>query len=398
MKLFVLGILYLLHFATCLGQPVARGFNYMGKQVSPNKSKYLYPIEIADKWGYIDSSGKIVVQPEYNYSTDFVNGLGLVYIPREDPREDEFVAYFNVDGKLICSGVNPANGRKYLHNISEGLLAICDSVTHKFGFVNERGNWVIKPQFYKVSDFSDGLAAVWENADFHVDTGSGCGTPVSHAKWGFIDKSGKYVIEPQYHGVSSFYSGYAYADNSIISKTGDTVNIEGIKNVAVLYQRFNHVYRFMYKDENIWIPNNDENFLNGYIFFRNEKTKTAGFKKWDGSIAIPDTFLGGHFFSEDVAAVEVKKDKWGYIDATGKIIIKPEYEFVLSFSEGLAAVKSKGKWGFIDKLGHFVVPPLYDEVEDFNVMSRFAGGLTRMVYNKKMCYIDRSGKIIWKAP
>jgi hypothetical protein len=48
--------------------------------------------------------------------------------------------------------------------------------------------------------------------------------------------------------------------------------------------------------------------------------------------------------------------KWGYIDRTGKFIIRPQFDEALNmeFSNGLARVKIDGKWGYINKTGKFV--------------------------------------------
>lgn len=37
--------------------------------------------------------------------------------------------------------------------------------------------------------------------------------------------------------------------------------------------------------------------------------------------------------------------KWGFKDSTGMVIIKPRFDAVLWFSEGLCPVKIKDKWG-----------------------------------------------------
>ncbi|HUU50204.1 MAG TPA: WG repeat-containing protein, partial [Nitrospinota bacterium] len=81
-----------------------------------------------------------------------------------------------------------------------------------------------------------------------------------------------------------------------------------------------------------------------------------------------------------LAAVYLKeKQKWGYIDKTGKIVIKPEFYRVWPFSDGLAAVyvKEKEKWGYIDKTGKVVIEPKFDWA------SRFSEGLARVGVGKK---------------
>jgi hypothetical protein len=44
--------------------------------------------------------------------------------------------------------------------------------------------------------------------------------------------------------------------------------------------------------------------------------------------------------------------KEGYIDATGRMVIKPQFDMVAEgFSEGLACIKVGEKCGYIDKTG-----------------------------------------------
>lgn len=58
-------------------------------------------------------------------------------------------------------------------------------------------------------------------------------------------------------------------------------------------------------------------------------------------------------------SVAYSKEKYGYIDRTGKEVIKPQYEIARYFSEGIAVVGKKikedgreiSKYGFIDKKG-----------------------------------------------
>jgi hypothetical protein len=83
-------------------------------------------------------------------------------------------------------------------------------------------------------------------------------------------------------------------------------------------------------------------------------------------------------FSEGLARFVVK-EKFGFFDETGRIVIKPRFDFVLPFHEGLAAVcigcrpKQEGehtamvggKWGFINKKGKLVIEPTFDAAESF---------------------------------
>jgi WG containing repeat len=69
-------------------------------------------------------------------------------------------------------------------------------------------------------------------------------------------------------------------------------------------------------------------------------------------------------YTEGLAAVKFK-GKWGYIDKTGRMVISPQFEETHSYLEGLASVRLGKKWGFIDKSGKMVIPAQYDETWGF---------------------------------
>ena|GEM_PF-5206026 len=94
-------------------------------------------------------------------------------------------------------------------------------------------------------------------------------------------------------------------------------------------------------------------------------------------------------FSEGLAKVE-SYGKWGFIDRSGQWVVKPVFNFVDSFSEGLVAVESGGKWGFIDRSGQWVVKPVFDSAWSFSE------GLVAVESDGKWGFIDRSGQWVVK--
>src|SRR5437868_15001693 len=72
-------------------------------------------------------------------------------------------------------------------------------------------------------------------------------------------------------------------------------------------------------------------------------------------------FLGAvNAQSQRLVRYQSGKNKYGFKDFSGKIIIEPVYEDAESFSDGMAEVKLKGKFGFIDYAGKVVIPIKYD--------------------------------------
>ncbi len=73
---------------------------------------------------------------------------------------------------------------------SEGLARV--QLGNKYGFIDRSGQMVINPQFGFAESFSEGLA--------RVQLGN---------KYGFIDRSGQMVINPQFDSAGSFSEGLA---------------------------------------------------------------------------------------------------------------------------------------------------------------------------------------------
>ena len=70
-----------------------------------------------------------------------------------------------------------SSGAKYrnVRSFSEGLAPV-QAQSGRWGFINERQEWVIQPRFEEAREFQGGKAAVRQNS-----------------KWGFINKRGEWL-------------------------------------------------------------------------------------------------------------------------------------------------------------------------------------------------------------
>ena len=66
-----------------------------------------------------------------------------------------------------------------------------------------------------------------------------------------------------------------------------------------------------------------------------------------------------------------KKGEWGFADEEGKFVIKPVFDEVRNFSNGIALVRCKTLWGAIKRDGTYLFEPQFDEISDFSMESTF---------------------------
>ncbi|HEY9432310.1 MAG TPA: WG repeat-containing protein [Blastocatellia bacterium] len=276
----------------------------------PNESADpLYRFIRNGKAGYIDSDGKVIIEPRFEVHG---NSGGVFY---------------------------------------DGLLDTND------GFVNRTGEVVLKTQFYRTWTFSEGLAAALrEKGD----------------KWGYIDHSGKFVIGPRFEDfpngyVSSFSEGLALIE--VLGKYG-YIDHSG---KFVIPPRFLYGRNFRDGMACVMVDNPhpyaeakfcpDFRPLFAVIQGTSPECKFT-FINQSGSVISSDRYDYAKDFSEGFAPVRIA-GKWGYIDKKGRIIIRPQYDDAMAFSNGVARVRQGNLYGYIDISGAFTVTIQFEYAEDF---------------------------------
>ncbi len=109
-----------------------------------------------------------------------------------------------------------------------------------------------------------------------------------------------------------------------------------------------------------------------------------------GRIVVKPQFDYAYKFSEGLGAVRADGDLHGYVNTAGVLVIKPRFHGSQSFSEGLALVSvgEDRKYGFIDKTGKFVIEPQFDGG------AGFSEGLAMVQASGGFGFIDKTGKMV----
>lgn len=337
-------------------------------------------VKIDGKWGVIDKDGKILVPPEFDYIDSFKDSCAYI----RDNNKYGFV--FLEPTKIIPPAYEDVRG------FSEGLAAVLKD--GKWGYIDLNGKMVINPEYNSAGKFINGKAYV-------VKEGKGCfinknGAPQGEFeeiefddKWsyedepwydrgertlhGFIDKKGKFIIRPKFRAASSLnLQGIATVKIDrkwgIIDTTG-TYIIE--PEYDDLRQRSKDTYIGSLKGKEHFIEI-DRNYTNliPLADIQSDESDKAHF---------------GAISDDDLTPVEIN-GKWGYKNDKGEIVIPPKFNRVGEFENGVSLVWLNRKCGFIDKEGLYVIKPLFD-----NIGRRIENGYIRVAVAVDGGYVERWG-------
>src|SRR3970040_1196107 len=98
-------------------------------------------VRVNDKWGFINKSGEFVIPPKYNVIEDFNSNIWI----------DKDLAGVILDGKYYCIDLKGKIVRQEL-NYFEGLAKV--EFGKKFGFIDTSRIFIIEPQFEEAGNFS----------------------------------------------------------------------------------------------------------------------------------------------------------------------------------------------------------------------------------------------------
>ena len=339
---FFLGVLVWFGLGCGEGGPVAPPAAKVGHEVpthtlvdlSDNRA-VLAAVQDRDTglWGYIDQQGRWVIPP--NRSGQWVR---------------------NSEGRWVWQWLYSRfqDARVF----SEGLAAVRDWDTSRWGYIAPNGDWVIEPQLAAAYDFSEGLAAVWDH-----DSGT----------YGFIDKTGEWAINLQFEWPYNV-SEYGFREGLVVAKGADG-------RLGYIDQTGAWAIQPQFSDRGPRV------FSEGLAAVYDGATGLWGYIERSGAWGIEPQFEGALSFSEGLASVMLNHGHGAFIDAAGHFAIEPGHYYFGSFSEGLAAGQrvSGSLWGYIDQTGAWVIERQFERVGDFSE------GLAVVQDGGAWGYIDQTG-------
>lgn len=336
-----------------------------------------------DKWGYINTDGKIVVPLKYEEAKDFSNGFACVTISNKN-------GFVNRNGKLVVPLIYD-----FASSFSEGLAVV--GKKGLFGCIDTTGKIVVPIKYDFIHDFHEGIASFKD----------------TKGKSGFIDKAGKSIIDLvdiyACYGCGEFKNGLMLMAISNPKTKHGFLTKDGKEAISFIYDEarpfseglacvaINKKYGYINKEGKIVVPLEYDfaySFENGLATVKLQESygvnERYGIIDKNGNIVAPLRYKFIYSFSEGVAGI-TRDGKKGFINESGKEIIPPKYDEAHGAKNGLIAVSLGGSWGYIDLEGNTQISFVFEKAEDF------VGGLAEVVYAGKARIIDKSGKY-WTGP
>lgn len=338
-----------------------------------------------NKWGYIDESGKVVIQPVYDDVKDvwddlaaanyegkwgYLTDKGRAVIDFEYKQaynfsyDRAFVQDFNNQWLLIDKSGSIIDSLDYTHYQDfEGDYAVVGNDAK--GVINRSGKLVAPLEFatikingdklignkggsYGISSLADGNEILAYDYDRLYVPKQGLIRAKSNKTYSYLDASSFAPL-----GSKTFTRAFDFYYELTVVKADESYQLVD-KSLTVIkslpYDKVAYIggKRWKYKDGNKW----------GILDKNGEELTSA---KYD---------LLNEYSCNRIAYCINKL--WGYLDESGTEIQKPKYALVWDYSDDRARVIDRRGVGFIDLKGKMVIKDMFLEIRDFkNGIARF---------------------------
>lgn len=144
------------------------------------------------RWGFVDLAGAVVIPPTFDNAHPFRNGVSAVQVGQDAWRPIDREGQPTSDEVFHELGLFGANG------LARATLWKKDSNQRTQGFVDRAGRWVIEPRFRDAKPFGESPTTA---------------ASLDGERYGLINARGDWVLKPHYPRIDAFNSdGLAYFD------------------------------------------------------------------------------------------------------------------------------------------------------------------------------------------
>ena len=236
---------------------------FLGLVIACNEKRkfdgYLYPIRENGLYGYIDSVGNRIMEPKFLWVSTFHNGRAMAVVDTVYREVPDSMAYevgerdsiVNVYRMYVKYGYIDKSGRfaieptfiSYVdmpemgyvlndmercrnvfsrHAFHNKCAMFYDTITWKNGYIDTSGKTIIDAKYYYSEPFSEGLAVVMDAVAEPLFTNKVCINP-SKLRCAYLDTLGNVVTSFKYVTLTKFCSGRGIGKIQKINKEATTI-------------------------------------------------------------------------------------------------------------------------------------------------------------------------------
>lgn len=223
----------------------------------------------------------------------------------------------NYDGKTL---INPHYNGFSNFSISEQMLEC--SLDDKWGVINFKSEWVIKPFYDFVEIINDTYFVVEVNE-----------------KFGIIDNNNEFIVEPKYEDISIVNN-----QDVLIVKTNSQFGLIDLNGNEILSAEYEIIESLK------------SNFLK---IKRDGKFGIYSLNNMAFSIIPKFQIIVINNFLKD-SYVVLQENKFGIIDENGVFIIKPDFDYLEVLNKRYLLAVTDGNYGYISISGSFILEPIFN--------------------------------------
>ena len=348
-------------------------------------------VDMDGKSGLIDREGGVAIAPRYG----FVEAVAADRFRVSEKRQPG-----GLIGAEVLSGAGAefrAEGGRFLGSDDESDFGIIDRtgqwieppgirifdpddrsirivlLDNLWGLQRTRGSWLAKPQFNRVDALNDGLARVRVAG-----------------RIGFIDRSGRFVIDPIFDEAWAFTSGFPLTQvrqgRSVgaIDRTGAwmfRLDADALHRAVSSATTGGEQFGWHFQRDDRWgLLDLDGHVVLDAAFDQTVQRCADGHlvafkgREWsyfrsDGSSLQPSVgrILDANCGSPAPYIVKAG-DKFGLVDGDGKEIVPPAFDALIPVTRGVWNAKLAEKWGRIGPDGQWLFVPKFDDLSRGNPM------------------------------
>ncbi len=314
------------------------GWSYDGRDI--------YIVKEGDDYFFVDAENQLAKKDKYDYID--VQSDGFFRICKDGK-------WGYLDGSLTI-GIEPQY--EECGNFQDGLAPVNDG--DHWTYINFSNEIAIDDEFEWAGDFSDGKAVVQKDGSFEIIDGSG---KVLAGPFYACDRLYENAFVVQKTAESSpLVLDQDLEEISLDEETSETAVSLYHGCLAVSYIEHNKKYAKLIDLDRSEILIDQKSSIavtydGNYFCFDGEAWTLL-----DQAMNI----ICEHRFDQVVANSQgfypvCIEDLWGAVDSEGKLMIDPKYQSMGPFSSGFAPVQSEdGAWGIVDQTGEEIIPCSYE--------------------------------------